>query len=136
MATYILLQAFFLTVKFFWLRRLRSGTWDSLAVVSSLVLACRLSFPVACGVLVPLLLSHYCDPTDRSMQGGFPVLHCLLEFAQAHVHRVGDALQPSHPLSPPSLPALNLSQHQGVFQCIGSLHQVTKVLELQHPSFQ
>ena len=44
---------------------------------------------------------------------GFPVLHDLLELAQTHVHRVGDAIQPSHPLSPPSLPALNLSQHQG-----------------------
>ena len=68
----------------------------------------------------------------------FPVLHYLLEFAQTHVHWVGDALQPSHPLSPPSLPALNLSQHQGVFQRIASLHQVTKVLELQleHLSFQ
>ena len=43
----------------------------------------------------------------------FPVPHCLLERAQTHVHRVGDAIQPSHPLSPPSRPALNLSQHQG-----------------------
>ena len=47
---------------------------------------------------------------------GFPVLHYLLELAQTHVHRIGDAIQPSHPLSPPSPPALNLSQHQGLFQ--------------------
>ena len=46
---------------------------------------------------------------------GLPVLHCLLDFAQTHVHGVSDAIQPSHPLSPPS-PALNLSQHQGLFQ--------------------
>ena len=55
-----------------------------------------------------------CDPMDYSMQG-FPV-HCqLLELAQTHVHRVGDAIQPSHPLYSPSPPAFNLSQHQGLF---------------------
>ena len=47
---------------------------------------------------------------------GFPVLYHLLELAQTHVHQVGDAIQPSHPLLPPSPPALNLSQHQGLFQ--------------------
>ena len=47
---------------------------------------------------------------------GFPVLHYVPEFAQTHVHRVGDAVQPSYPLSPPSPPALNLSQNQGLFQ--------------------
>jgi len=47
---------------------------------------------------------------------GFPVHHQLPEFAQTHVHRVGDAIQPSHPLSPPSPPAFNLSQHQVFFQ--------------------
>ena len=58
---------------------------------------------------------------------GFPVLHCLLEFAQTHVHWAGDSTQPSHPLSPPSPPALNLSQHQGHFQWVGSLHQVANI---------
>ena len=60
------------------------------------------------------------------------------EFAQTHVHWVSDAIQPFHPLSPPSPPALNLSQHQGLFQWVGSSHQVAKVLELQlqHQSFQ
>ena len=61
-----------------------------------------------------------CNPMDYSMPG-FPVLHCLLEFAQTHVHWVSDAIQPSHPLSLSS-PALNLFQHQGLFQwvdCIG-----------------
>ena len=62
---------------------------------------------------------------------GFPVLHCLLEFAQTLVHWVCDAIQPSHPLSPASPPALNLSQHQNLFQWVGSSHQVAKVLELQ-----
>ena len=62
---------------------------------------------------------------------GFPIIfHCLLEFVRTHVHRVGDAIQPSHHLMPSS-PAFNLSQHQGLFQLIGSLHQVDKVLELQ-----
>ena len=49
---------------------------------------------------------------------GFPVLHYLPEFAQTHVHRVGDAIQPSHPLLSLSLPALNLSQHQGLFNVL------------------
>ena len=57
---------------------------------------------------------------------GFPVLHYLLEFAQTHVRWVDDAIQPSHPLLPPSPPAFNLSQHQGLFQWVGSLHQVAK----------
>ena len=59
----------------------------------------------------------------------FPVLHDLLEFAQTHVYWVGDAIQPSHPLSLPSPLALHLSQHQGLFQWVSSLHQVAKVLE-------
>ena len=58
-----------------------------------------------------------CDPTDCSVPG-FPVLHYLQEFAQTHVHWVGDAIQPPHPLSSPSPPALNLSQHQGVLQWV------------------
>ena len=77
-----------------------------------------------------------CDPMDYSTPG-FPVLHHLLEFAQTHVHRVGDAIQPSHPLSSPS-PAFSLSRHQGLFQWVSSSHQVAEVLELQlqHQSFQ
>ena len=66
---------------------------------------------------------------------GFPVPHHLPELVQIHVHWVGDAIQPSHPLSSPSL-ALNLFQHQGLFQWVGPLHQVAKGLELQHQSFQ
>jgi len=75
------------------------------------------------------------DPMDCSTPG-FPVLHYLLEFAQNHVHWVGDAIQSSCPLSSPSPPAVNLSQHQGLSQWIISSHQVAKVLELQHQSFQ
>ena len=68
---------------------------------------------------------------------GFPVHHQLPELAQTHVH-LGDAIQPSHPLSSPSRSAFNLSQHQGLFQWVSSLHQVAKVLEfqLQPHSFQ
>ena len=57
---------------------------------------------------------------------GFPVLHHLLELSQTHVHRVSDAIQPSHPLLSPSPPAFNLSQHQGLFQTVGSSHKVAK----------
>ena len=78
-----------------------------------------------------------CDPMDCSTTG-FLVFHHLPELTQTHVHRVCDAIQPYHPLSSPSSPALNLSQHQGLFQWIGSSHQVVKVLELQlqHHSLQ
>ena len=78
-----------------------------------------------------------CDPRNCSMLG-LPVHHQLLEFTQTHVHRVGDAIQPSHSLSSPSPPAFNLSQHQGLFQWVSSSHQVAKVLEfqLQHQTFQ
>ena len=71
-----------------------------------------------------------CDPMDCSTPG-FPDLHHLPEFAQTHVHWVGYTMKPSHSLSPTSPPALNISQHQGVFQWVNSSHQVTKVLELQ-----
>ena len=73
--------------------------------------------------------SILCNPMDCSMPG-FPVHHQLLELGQTHVHRVGDAIQPSYPLLSPSPPAFNLSQHQRLFQRVGSSHQVAKVLEL------
>ena len=68
------------------------------------------------------------DPMNRSMPG-LLVHHQLPEFTQTHVHWVDDAIQPSHPLSSPSPPALNLSQHQGLFKWVSSSHQVTKLLE-------
>ena len=67
---------------------------------------------------------------------GFPILHCLPEFAQTHIHWFNDAFQPSHPLLPPSLSALNLSQQQDLFQWTDSSPQVAKVLEFQHQPFQ
>ena len=78
-----------------------------------------------------------CNPMNRSTPG-LPVHHQLPESTQTHVHRVGDGIQPSHPLSSPFPLALNLSQHQGLFQWDNSSHQVAKVLEfqLQHQSFQ
>ena len=71
-----------------------------------------------------------CDPMNRSSPG-LPVHHQLLEFTQTHVHRVSDAIQPSHPLSSPSPPAPNPSQHQSLFQRVNSSHEVAKVLEFQ-----
>ena len=67
---------------------------------------------------------------------GFPVLHPLLEFVQTHIQWAGDTIQPSHPLSSPSPPALNLSQHQGIFQWVSSSCRVAKVLKLQYQSFR
>ena len=69
-----------------------------------------------------------CDPVNRSTPG-LPVHHQLPEFTQIHVHRGSDAIQPSHPLSSPSPPAPNPSQHQSLFQWVNSLHEVAKVLE-------
>ena len=69
---------------------------------------------------------------------GLPARHQLPESTQTHVYWIGDAIQPSHPLLSPSPPALNLSQHQGLFKWVSSSYQVAKVLEfqLQHQSFQ
>ena len=71
-----------------------------------------------------------CDPMSHSTPG-LPVHHQLPEFTQTHVHCVGDAIQPSHPLSSPSPPPFNLSKHLGLFQAVSSSHQVAKVLEFQ-----
>ena len=79
----------------------------------------------------PLGRVRLCDPMDCSTLG-LPVHHQLLEFTQTHAHRVGNAFQPSHPLSFPSPPTCNLSQHQGLFQWVNSSHEVAKVLEFQH----
>ena len=88
------------------------------------------------GMRWPKSCPTLCKPRDSSTPG-FPVLHYLQEFVQTHVHWVDDAIQPSQPLSSPC-PALNLSQHQGLFQWVNSLHVVAKVLEFQpqHQSFQ
>ena len=71
-----------------------------------------------------------CDPMNRSMPR-LPVHHQLPEFTQIHIHGFSDAIQPSHPLSFPSAPALNPSQHQTLFQGVNTSHEVAKVLEFQ-----
>ena len=75
-------------------------------------------------------MSNVCNPIDCSTPG-LPVHHQLPEFTQTHAHWVGDAIQPPDPLSSPSPPALNISQHQGLFKWVSSSHQVAKVLEFQ-----
>ena len=83
------------------------------------------------------VLSTLCDPMDYSTPG-LPVHHQLPELAQIHMHRVGDAIQPSHPLSFPPPAAFNLSQHPGLFKWVSFSHQVAKVLkfQFQHQSFK
>ena len=73
-----------------------------------------------------------CDPMNHSM-AGLPVHHQILEFTQAHVHLVGDAIQPSHPLLPPSPPAPNPFQHQGLFQWVNSSREVAISPSNEHP---
>ena len=93
-----------------------------------MVICCCCSVAKSCPTL--------CNPMDCNMPD-LPVPHHLLEFAQVHVHWIGDAIQPSHPLVHSSS-SFNLSQHQDLFQGVGSLHQMAKVLklQLQHQSFQ
>ena len=91
----------------------------------------KIRCPMVCGFQfssVTQLCLTLCDPIDCNMPG-FPVHHQLPEFTQTHFHWVDDTIQPS-PLSPSSPPALNLSQHQDLFQWVSSSHQVAKVLEL------
>ena len=94
---------------------------DSCSVVSDSVQLC----PTLCGHM-------------KCSTPGLPVHHQLPGTPQTHVHWVGDAIEPSHPLASPSLPALNLSQHQGLVKGVSSSHQVAKKLDLQlqHQSFQ
>ena len=74
-----------------------------------------------------------CDPVNCGTPG-LPIHHRLPESIKTHVHWVGDTIQPSHPLSSPSPPALNLSQHQGLFKWVSSSYQMAKVLEFQSTS--
>ena len=96
-----------------------------------------LIFPCCCCCWIAKLCPILSNPMDCSMPGSL-VLHYLLEFAWIHVHWVGGAIQPSYPLLPPSPPALNFSQRQGLFQWVSFLDQVAKLLELQlqYQSFQ
>ena len=100
----------------------------------------QVSYPVTGSVQftsVAQLRATLYNPMDCSTPG-LPVHHQLLELTQTHVHWVGNAIQPSLPLSFPFLPALNLSQHQGLFKWVISLHQAVTILDfqLQHQSFQ
>ena len=97
----------------------------------------ELTRPVITGVfssvqfsLVAQSCPTLCDPMNHSMPG-LPVHHQLPEFTQINIHRVGDAIQPSHPMLSPSPPAPNPSQHQSLFQWVKSSHEVAKVLEFQ-----
>ena len=114
--------------KGFWAEELYISSWNS--TVNNLSMKLQFSSVAqSCPTL--------CNPMDCSTPG-FPVHHRLLELTQTHVYWVGDAIQPSHPLSSPSPPTFNLSKHQGFFQWVSSSYQVAKVLEfqLQHQSFQ
>ena len=108
--------------------RTRLSNWSELSSLLGLLQLNTTDWMACCSVtqLYPTL----CNPMDSSSPG-FPVLHRVPEFAQTHVCRVSDAIQPSHPLSPPSPPVFYLFQHQGLFQWVGCSHQVAKVLELQ-----
>ena len=100
----------------------RFGTYKTLFTINKKLFLLLYSVTKSC-------LTH-CDPMDCSKLGS-SVLHCLPEFTQIHVRWVSDAIQPSHPLLPLSPFVFSLSQHQGLFQRLGSFHQVAKVLELQ-----
>ena len=89
-------------------------TWSNHLSIVWPCLSCELSY---CCCLVTKFCSTLCDPVDCRTPG-FPVHHYLLEFAQTHVHWVSEAIQRFHPLSLPSPPALNLSQHQGLFKWV------------------
>ena len=119
-----------------------SSQWCHPAISSSDVRFsfCPQSFPAFSSVQFSSFAQScptLCDPMNRSTPG-LPVHHQLLEFTQTHVHRVSDAIQPSHPLSSPSPPAPNPSEHQSLFRWVNSSHEVAKVLEFQlwHHSFQ
>ena len=99
---------------FSWPRKLSQGSRGHSVQFSSVAQSC------------PTL----CDPMNRSTPG-LPVHHLLPEFTETHVHRVSDAIQPSHPLLSPSPPAPNPSQNQSLFQWVNSSHEVAKVLEFQ-----
>ena len=90
---------------------------------------------ISCSVSKLCLIRAFATPWTAATPG-FLVLHHLPELAQICVHWVSDAIRPSHPLSSPSPPAFNLSQHEGLFQWVSSSHQAAKGLELQLQSFQ
>ena len=129
---------FLISLPFSVLRAL--SPWGFLGLLKSFVswlskLLCLIIMGVHCCSVAQWCLT-LCDPMDCSTPG-LPVHHQLPELVQAHVHRVGDAIQPSYPLSSPS-PDSDLSQHRGLFKWVSPLHLVAKVLKLQfqQQSFQ
>ena len=117
--------------------------WDKgLICIPIILISTRIMMKGNCTCIMNFLISIHqfssvaqscptlCDPMDCSTPA-LPVHYQLLKFTQTHVHWVGDAIQPSHPLSSPSPPAFNLFQHQGLFKWVSSSHQVAKVLEFQ-----
>ena len=115
-------------------QRVRVGDADGLMLWVGSKVAKDLWQWICCFSVANLCLT-VCNSRNDTMPG-FPALHYLPEFAQTHVPIVSDAIEPPHPLSPPSPPALCLSQNQGLLHWIGSSHQVAKVLETQDQSFQ
>ena len=110
----------------------RLSDWTELkATIGSLLQRNDVLTPVAAAAAAKSLQScpTLGDPMNCSTPG-LPGHQQFLELTQTHVHWVGDAIQPSHPLSSPSPPVFNLSQHQGHFQWVSSSHQVAKVLEI------
>ena len=94
---------------------------------------------VLLAMIIPKIISSNLYITIYKIGNQWEIAVCeLLELTQTYVYQVGDAIQPSHSLSSPSPPIFNLSQHQGLFKWVSSLHQVAKVfeLQLQHQSFQ
>ena len=116
------LGSFWLNVVICWRLLYHKGHWHVVSLASVIFWHQFSSVTQSCPKL--------CDPMNISTPG-LHVHHQLLEFTQAHVHRVGDAIQPSHSLSPPSPSAPNPSQHQSLFQWVNSSHEVAKVLEFQ-----
>ena len=126
--------SFFIVLNIYWKWKWLSFVW--LFATSWAIQSVEFSRPVQYSS-VAQSCPNLCDPMKCSMPG-LPVHHQLPEFTQTHIHRVGNAIQSSHPLSSPSPPAPNPSQDQGLFQWVNSLHEVAKVLEfqLQYQSFQ
>ena len=127
-------------ISFNWLAQLRSygkGGKATSCVTPANILQTKGSHMAKLSVMEWYLFSSVaqscptlCDPMNCSTPG-LPVHHHLPEFTQTHVHWVHDAIQPSHPLSSPSPPGPNPSQHQSLFQWVSSSHEVAQVLEFQ-----
>ena len=116
----------------YWSFLMEEADWGGNWVLFCWAGSCFSSVQFSCSVVSDSLQHHESQHSRPPCPSQFP------EFTQTHIHRVGDAIQPSHPLSSPSPPARNSSQYQGLFQWVNSSHEVAKVLEfqLQRQSFQ